>query len=136
MMPRISATPKPDSVPQKRLTVTCGARALGALSAASGMALIAAPRATSQLYGLPPGRLWNRLLGTRDVTIGAALFTDQWRRVGLQARAWSDAFDGVLILARSVASRKPLAPTLIRVAIAFGTSYLSTRLARNRRWWQ
>jgi hypothetical protein len=71
----------------------------GVISVASGFALIAAPRATGQIYGLPDTAVLCRTLGARDVLIGLGLLgSRRWLAWWWLGRTASDAFDVGLII--------------------------------------
>ena len=69
--------------------------AFGLLSVVSGMALILWPLEMASLYGLP--HRIARLLGIRDVVIGAGLLPHLQIRGFMWARSASETFDTVLI---------------------------------------
>jgi hypothetical protein len=66
-------------------------------SLGSGALLVLAPQRMGKLYGLPRSRSLLRLLGARDVLIGALQSRPKARRFGALARACSDLGDAVLI---------------------------------------
>jgi hypothetical protein len=74
-----------------------GCRLLGRLSIASGLMLLALPRAAAELYALPARPSLVRLLGLRDVGVGLMLLEPSTTRLGCTLRAASDSLDFVLI---------------------------------------
>lgn len=100
-------------------------RSVATLSLLGGGALLLAPRATGALFGLPTSSAaLLRVLGARDVAIGAALLSGA-HRAGMLARGVSDAFDTALIVREGIAGRTSLAGTVVRAAIG-GASALFT----------
>jgi hypothetical protein len=78
----------------------------GALSIASGAAMIAAPRSIGRLYALPPSSPLVRGLGVRDVVLGLAMLLTPRKRSLFLARAASDAFDVALMTAEVASGRR------------------------------
>jgi hypothetical protein len=68
-------------------------RIAGLLCLTSGLALVAIPRRTADLFGLPADPELCRALGWRDVLIGLGLLQRRWIRMWWFARTLSDAFD-------------------------------------------
>lgn len=100
-------------------------RSVATLSLLGGGALLLAPRATGALFGLPTtSTTLLRVLGARDVAIGAALLAGAHRGAML-ARGVSDAFDTALIVREGISGRTSLAGTVVRAAIG-GASALFT----------
>jgi hypothetical protein len=112
---------------------------VGALSLASGLALVAAPRAVGNGYGLPESDALRRWLGARDVAIGLGMLFHR----GSAASWWigrtlSDAVDVAMILRNvrrngSVLARdhiKGLGGLLV-VGIELGCTILAARTVRS-----
>jgi hypothetical protein len=104
---------------------------IGALSAASGLAMLLAPSGLAGSYALPRRPLLVRLLGLRDIAIGLQILgRDQ--DVGLRARMLSDLGDFGLILATH-ASRARARKVKGRLAGALASAVLAGALQRNTR---
>jgi hypothetical protein len=101
----------------------------GALSTASGVALVLAPRPVARVYGLPDGRVVVVLLGVRDVAIGLGLAIGRAKRGWWIARAISDGFDAILIAAGP--RKQSSLATAGRVAAALGLAIASSLVARS-----
>src|SRR4051812_37443466 len=69
----------------------------GALSIASGAAMLVVPGRASVLYGLPRIPMLVRVLAIRDLAIGGGLLRNRVKRRWWLARAMADAIDMVLI---------------------------------------
>lgn len=101
------------------------AHVLGGLSLVSGLAVLVAPRAMMELYGMPV-RL-APVLGIRDIAIGAAFFAPRLRRLAAVGRALGDGMDA-LVIATNAKSRSA-AMTAFRLLVAVGSAYAGAREA-------
>lgn len=104
-------------------------RSVSALSLLGGGALLIAPRATGAFFGLPTeSSLFLRVLGVRDLLIGAALLSGAHRQ-GLLARGLSDAFDTALIVREGVRGRSSITRTVLRAAIGATSAAIAIKAA-------
>lgn len=101
---------------------------LGLMSVICGGAMLAAPRASRLLYGLPASRTLLRLLGARDVLIGSALLFRTTRRVGLSLRSLADASDSALIASEIARDPRKAVRGGISIALAALSAVTSMRL--------
>jgi hypothetical protein len=110
--------------------------AMGVLSAASGLLLMAAPRAIGQRYALPPAPLLCRALGLRDLAVGWLLMRRATARNGCAFRALADGSDACLMVMQVVIGRRGARETVIPVlgALALVTMALSLRKRTPRGW--
>jgi len=103
------------------------ADALGVLSVASGALLLAAPSRMARLYALPENTSLLRLMGLRDLAIGASLLRSDDRRAATVARALSDVVDFALMAGLGT---RPFRETRGRMAGALASALLSLLLNR------
>ena len=106
------------------------ARTLGWVSIGVGLAAVAAPRPLMKAIGLGDRPNLGRLLGVRDLVLGAGLLRGQNTADWCRARGIADALDVALIIggAATGAFRRDRAP--IGAATGAGFSALSFWLAR------
>lgn len=74
------------------------ARILGSLSIVSGVWLLCAPRAAGRAYGLPDRESLLRVLGLRDIGVGAVMTVPTTAAIGCALRAGADLVDLGLIV--------------------------------------
>ena len=105
---------------------------IGRASAASGMAMLIAPRTLGRLYGFRLSPAAVRLLGARDLMIGAGMLRQRtgWRWTA--GRALADAWDGWVILRSGPAAARAAWAWRARIGIAAGMSALIAGLAAAR----
>ena len=105
-------------------------RTLGWVSIGVGLAAVAAPRPLMKAIGLGDRPNLGRLLGVRDLVLGAGLLRGQNTAAWCRARGIADALDVALIIvgAATGAFRRDRAP--IGLATGAGFSALSFWLAR------
>jgi len=103
------------------------ADAFAVLSVASGALLLAVPGRMARLYALPENPLLLRLMGLRDLAVGAAMLRAEDRRAATVARAFSDVVDFVLMAGLGT---RPLRETRGRMAGALASAMLSFLLNR------
>jgi hypothetical protein len=106
-----------------------GVRIVGQLSAISGALLIAIPLPMGRLYALPQRASLLRLVGARDVVVGA-LALGGWSRAALALRAGSDLLDAGLIVRAARESERPLGEVKGRLFVAFASATLALLLRR------
>jgi hypothetical protein len=99
---------------------------LGAVSAASGAAMLKSPRPMARLYGLPNSTELARWLGARDLVVGTLLLSPRFARYGAVARALSDVLDATLI---SRHAERLGRRAWGRVAVALGSALAGTALS-------
>ncbi len=106
------------------------ARGVGWLSIGVGLTLLAAP--TRAVRGLGMGERPNlgRLMGARDLVLGAGLLRGENTTTWLRARGISDALDAAIILGGAISGAFPRNRALVGLAMATGFSVLSFVLAR------
>jgi hypothetical protein len=106
------------------------ARTLGWVSIGVGLAAVAAPGPLMSALGLGDRPNMGRLLGVRDLVLGAGLLLGQNTAAWCRARGVADALDVALIVGGAAAGafRRDRAP--IGVASGAGFSALSFWLAR------
>jgi hypothetical protein len=104
-------------------------RALGTLSICSGLSMLCVPATMSNVYALPKQKGLVRLLGARDVAIGALLLQEDKQRLGLKLRMAADAFDGFLIAGRMAVTHTGDTRAALRLVGALALSLVSSRLS-------
>lgn len=101
--------------------------AFGVLSVLSGAAMLVAPRTMARAYGLPRSAALVRVLGARDVVIGALLLGGA-TRPGLLGRSASDALDVALML-REASRRRATVGVARRAIVGAASSVLAAAAA-------
>ena len=106
------------------------ARGIGWVSLAIGLSLVVAPTPGTRAFGMGDQPTLGRIMGARDLVVGAGLLRGNDTRAWLVARGLNDAVDAAILLggAASGAFPRHRAPVGLTVATAF--SVVSLLLAR------
>jgi len=100
---------------------------VGWVSVWSGVAMTIAPGGMARLYGLPARGLFARVLGLRDIAIGAGLLAGSDAKAWMTARAASDTVDTALIGVQVL--KGPVRP-VSRMLAGAGAAWWSWNLVR------
>ena len=106
------------------------ARMVGWVSLGLGLALVASPARTVKQLGMGESPTLGRLLGVRDLVLGAGLLRGESGAAWLRARGIADALDAALILVGASLGAFPRNRAPLGVATATGFAVLSFVLAR------
>ena len=106
------------------------ARVVGWVSLGLGLTLVASPARTVKQLGLGERRKLGRLLGARDLVLGAGLLRGGSEATWLRARGVADALDAALILGGLSIGAFPKSRGPVGLATATGSAVLSFLLAR------
>lgn len=106
------------------------ARAVGWVSLGLGLALVASPARTVKRLGMGERPSLGRLLGARDLVLGAGLLRGGSEATWLRARGVADALDAALILGGLFLGVFPKGRAPVGLASATGFAILSFLLAR------
>lgn len=109
------------------------ARGVGVVSIGLGAFLAGAPGPASELFGMAGYRQIVRLLGLRDLVIGAGLASGRAPRRWAIARAVADAADAAMLLGGAVAGAFSRWKVLLGIGVALGSGGLGFWLARRLR---
>ena len=82
----------------------------------SGFAMLLAPKTVCRMYGLPDNPVVGRVIGARDVAIGAGLLWGGSPSPWMKARAASDVVDVGLMTARAIHGKDWRVATWLKVA--------------------
>ena len=83
------------------------ARGIGWLSVVVGLRLVAAPASGTRGFGMGDRPTLGRIMGVRDLIVGAGLLRGKDTRTWLMARGINDAADTALILAGAASGASP-----------------------------
>ena len=106
------------------------ARAVGWVSLGLGLALVASPGRIVKRLGMGERPNLGRLLGVRDLVLGAGLLRGGSEATWLKARGVADALDAALILGGLSLGAFPKGRAPVGLASATGFAILSFLLAR------
>jgi hypothetical protein len=106
------------------------ARVVGRVPLGLGLALVASPARTVKRLGMGERPNLGRLLGARDLVLGAGLLRGQSEATWLRARGLADALDAALILGGLSLGVFPKGRAPVGFASATGFAILSFLLAR------
>ena len=106
------------------------ARAVGWVSLGLGLALVASPARIVKQLGMGERPNLGRLLGARDLVLGAGLLRGGSEAIWLRARGAADALDAALILGGLYLGAFPKSRAPVGLAMATGFAVLSFLLAR------
>ncbi len=106
------------------------ARGIGWLSVAVGLQLVVAPRSGTRGFGMGDRPTLGRIMGVRDLVVGAGLLRGEDTRTWLLARGINDAVDAAIILGGAASGTFPRDRAPVGIAIATSLSVVSLLLAR------
>jgi hypothetical protein len=106
------------------------ARMVGWVSLGLGLALVASPARTVKQLGMGERPTLGRLLGVRDLVLGAGLLRGESEATWLRARGIADALDAALILGGASLGAFPRSRAPVGVTTATGFAVLCFVLAR------
>ena len=106
------------------------ARGIGWLSLGIGLQLLLAPAFSTRAFGMGERPNIGRIMGARDLVVGAWLLRSGDTRTWLLARGLNDAVDATIILGGAVSGAFPRDRAPIGVAVATSFSVASLLLAR------
>ena len=106
------------------------ARTLGWVSIGVGLVAIVAPVPAISAFGMGERPKLGRLLGARDIVLGAGMLGGQNTAGWVRARGVADALDGALLLGGAAKGAFRRDRALMSVVVAAGFSALSFWLAR------
>ena len=106
------------------------ARGIGWLSIVVGLQLVAAPRSGTRNFGMGERPALGRIMGARDLVVGAGLLRGEDTRSWLIARGINDAVDAAVILGGAAAGVFPRDRAPLGLAVATSLSVVSLLLAR------
>ena len=109
------------------------ARGIGWLSIAVGAQLVVAPRSGTRNFGMGERPTLGRIMGARDLVVGAGLLRGEDTRAWLIARGINDAVDAAIILGGAASGAFPKDRAPIGLAVATSLSVASLLLARQLR---
>lgn len=105
------------------------ARGIGWVSLAIGTSLVVAPASGTRRFGMGERPALGRLMGLRDLVVGAGLLRGD-TRTWLIARGLNDAADAALVLGGIVTGAFPRNRAPFGLAVATSFSVVSLLLAR------
>lgn len=106
------------------------ARGVGLVSLGVGLALLATPTRTVQLFGMGERKDLGRFLGVRDLVLAAGLLRSENPALWLRARAVSDAADAALLASGAASGAFPRGRAVFGFAVAASFSAFGFALAR------
>ena len=106
------------------------ARGIGWLSVVVGLQLVVAPRSGTRNFGMGERPALGRVMGVRDLVVGAGLLRGKDTRTWLMARGINDAVDAAIILGGAASGAFPRDRAPVGIAIATSLSVVSLLLAR------
>lgn len=106
------------------------ARGIGWLSVVVGLRLVAAPASGTRGFGMGDRPTLGRIMGVRDLIVGAGLLRGKDTRTWLVARGINDAVDAAIILGGAVYGVFPRDRAPVGLTIATSLSVASLMLAR------
>lgn len=109
------------------------ARGIGWLSVVVGLQLIVAPKSGTRNFGMGERPTLGRVMGVRDLVVGAGLLRGRDTRTWLLARGINDAVDAAIILGGAASGAFPRDKALVGITIATSLSVVSLLLARRLR---
>lgn len=109
------------------------ARGIGWLSIAVGLQLVVAPRSGTRNFGMGERPILGRVMGVRDLVIGAGLLRGEDTRTWLLARGINDAVDAAIIVGGAASGAFPRDRAPVGLAVATSLSIASLLLAERLR---
>ena len=109
------------------------ARGVGAVSIGLGAFLTGAPGMASELFGMAGYQRVVRLLGLRDLVIGAGLVSGRAPRRWASARAVADFADAAMLIGGAVTGKFARQSAVLGIGTALGSGALGFWLARRLR---
>ena len=106
------------------------ARGIGWLSVVVGLQLVVSPGIVSRGFGMGERPVLGRVMGIRDLVIGAGLLRGEDTRAWLMARSISDAADAAIILGGAASGAFPRNRAPVGLTVAASLSAASFLLAR------
>ncbi len=106
------------------------ARGVGLVSLGVGLALVAAPARTVELFGMGERPNLGRFLGVRDLILAAGLLRGWNPAAWLRARAVSDAADAALLAGGAASGVFPRGRATFGFVVAAGFSIFGFVLSR------
>lgn len=106
------------------------ARGIGWLSIAVGLQLVVAPGSGTRNFGMGERPTLGRIMGARDLVVGAGLLRGEDTRTWLIARGINDAVDAAIILGGAAFGAFPRNRAPVGFAVATSLSVASLILAR------
>ena len=106
------------------------ARGIGWLSVAVGLQLVVAPVSGTRGFGMGDRPALGRVMGIRDLVVGAGLLRGEDTRAWLIARGVNDAVDAAIILGGAATGAFPRNRAPVGFAVATSLSVASFLLAR------
>lgn len=106
------------------------ARGIGWLSVAVGLQLVVAPASGTRRFGMGDRPTLGRVMGVRDLVVGAGLLRGKDARTWLVARGLNDAADAAIILGGMLSGAFPRDRAPVGFAVATSLSVGSLLLAR------
>ena len=106
------------------------ARGVGWISVAIGLGLVVAPTPGTRRFGMGDSPTLGRIMGVRDLVVGAGLLRGQNTRTWLLARGINDAADAAIILGGMATGSFPRDRAPVGIVIATSFSVASLLLAR------
>lgn len=106
------------------------ARIIGWLTIGVGLAVLAAPIRAARAFGIMQNQLLIRVLGVRDVAIGAALARGEHPARWLRARALSDGGDSLLVAQHALAGNTSRIRALLTIVFTGIWCVATLELAR------
>lgn len=109
------------------------ARGIGWLSVVVGLGLVVAPTSGTRRFGMGDRPTLGRVMGVRDLVVGAGLLRGKETRTWLVARGINDALDAAIVLGGMVSGDFPRDRAPVGLAVATSLSVVSLLLARRMR---
>ena len=106
------------------------ARGIGWLSLAVGTSLVVSPTPGTRAFGMGESPTLGRMMGLRDLVVGAGLLRGANTKAWLLARGINDAADAAIILGGAASGAFPRDRAPVGIAIATSFSVVSLLLAR------
>ena len=106
------------------------ARGIGWLSVVVGLQLVVAPKIGTRNFGMGERPTLGRIMGARDLVVGAGLLRGKDTKAWLVARGINDAVDAATILGGAALGIFPRDRAPVGLAVATSLSVASLLLAR------
>ena len=107
------------------------ARGIGWLSLAIGLSLVVSPTPGTRAFGMGERPTLGRIMGLRDLVVGAGLLRGEDTRTWLITRGINDAADAAIILGGAASGAFPRDRAPVGAAVATSLSVASLLLARH-----
>lgn len=106
------------------------ARGIGWLSLVVGLQLVVAPKGGTRRFGMGERPTLGRVMGVRDLVVGAGLLRGGDTRTWLMVRGINDAVDAAIILGGAASGAFPRDRAPVGLAVATSLSVVSLLLAK------